>query len=79
MTRENFRQKGAAKHALWNGATPSVPLQERGTAWEPPSDSIREKPLLAAPEGLQFQPVRLQCCEMGMRKHLRKSLPLINI
>lgn len=50
VTRENFRQKGAAKHVLWDGATPSVPLQGQGTGQEPPSDSIREKPPLAAPE-----------------------------
>lgn len=78
MTRGNFRQKGAAECALWDGATPSVPLHRKGTVREPLSDTIREMPSLAAPECLQFQPVRLQCCQMRMWKHLRKSLLVIN-
>lgn len=78
MTRGNFRQKGAAECALWDGATPSVPLHWRGAVQEPLSDTIREKTSLAAPEWLQFQPVRLQCWQMRMRKHLRKSLLVIN-
>lgn len=79
MTWENFRQKGAAKRGLWDRATPSVPLQRRDSVWDLPSDSIREKPLLAAPEWAQFQSVKLQCCKKRMRKQLKKSLPVTNI
>lgn len=79
MTWENVRQKEAAKRVLWDRAAPSVPLQRRGWERDLPSDSIREKLLLAAPQWAQFQPVKLQCCKKRMRKQLKKSLPVTNM